>query len=180
MPDRLVWAGAEPTLQLFDLMLIPHHCLCFNGHFLVSLLPLIFFLHLIRKRTFRDDTHTHTHTHTHTRLCGNCPGQPRWAGTRRNIHPLTPIVVINRPLYACMIICLEQVQICISPSWCHCHSPSLAPVNPDWFFQNGSASLLLCCRLTQVVLEKRPLNECSSSSSSSSSSCSSSSSSSSM
>jgi len=27
-----------------------------------------------------------------------CPGQPGLAGTRRNIHPLTPIVVINHPL----------------------------------------------------------------------------------
>ena len=26
-----------------------------------------------------------------------CPGQPGWAGTRRNIHPLTLIVVINHP-----------------------------------------------------------------------------------
>ena len=29
--------------------------------------------------------HTHTHT-TALRLCGVCPGQPGWAGTRRNIH----------------------------------------------------------------------------------------------
>jgi len=34
--------------------------------------------------------HTHTHT-TILRLCGFCPGQPRWVGTRRNIHPLTLI-----------------------------------------------------------------------------------------
>ena len=27
-----------------------------------------------------------------------------------------------------------EVQICIWPSWCHCHSLSLAPVNPDWFY----------------------------------------------
>jgi len=41
------------------------------------------------------------HTHTHTTvlwLSGFCPGQSGRAGTRRNIHPLTPIVVINRPL----------------------------------------------------------------------------------
>ena len=48
------------------------------------------------------------------------------------------------------------MQICIRPSWCHCHSLSLAPVksrlvSPFWY------------RLTQVVLEKRPLNGCSSS-----------------
>jgi len=33
---------------------------------------------------------TYTHT-TVLRLCGNCPGQPGWAGTRRNIHPLQSI-----------------------------------------------------------------------------------------
>jgi len=36
-------------------------------------------------------TRTHTHTHTHTTVL------PGWAVTRRNIHPLTPIMVINRP-----------------------------------------------------------------------------------
>ena len=43
-------------------------------------------------------------THTHNRFTvlwiGTtlCLGQSGWAGTRRNIHPLTPIVVINCPL----------------------------------------------------------------------------------
>jgi len=27
-----------------------------------------------------------------------------------------------------------EVQICIWPSWCHCHTLSLAPINPDWFY----------------------------------------------
>ena len=43
-----------------------------------------------------------------------------------------------------MVICLRRgalVQICIWPSWCHCHSLSLAAVNPDWFYHNGSAFL---------------------------------------
>ena len=48
----------------------------------------------------------------------------------------------------------SEVQTCIWPSWCHCHSLSFAPVKsrlvlPFWY------------RLTQVVLEKRPLNGCS-------------------
>jgi len=30
-----------------------------------------------------------------------------------------------------------KVRICIWPSWCHCHSLSLAPVNPDWFYLPG-------------------------------------------
>ena len=47
----------------------------------------------------------------------------------------------------------SYVQTCIWPSWCHCHSPSLASVKsrlvlPFWY------------RLTRVVLEKGPLNGC--------------------
>ena len=47
----------------------------------------------------------------------------------------------------------SEVQTCIWPSWCHCQSLSLAPVKsrlvlPFWYW------------LTQVVLEKRPLNGC--------------------
>jgi len=51
--------------------------------------------------------HAHTHTqpctHTHTTvlwLSGICLGQPGWVHSRRNIHLLTPIVVINRLLSA--------------------------------------------------------------------------------
>jgi len=33
-----------------------------------------------------------------------------------------------------------RVQICIWPSWCYCHSLSLAPVNPDWFYFSGAGS----------------------------------------
>jgi len=60
-------------------------------------------------------TTDHTHTHTHTtvlQLCGFCPGQPGWADTRRNIHPLTPIVVINRPLFASSIYYDPQHPSC--------------------------------------------------------------------
>ena len=47
----------------------------------------------------------------------------------------------------------SEVQTCIWPSWCHCHSLSLAPVKsrlvlPFWY------------RLTRVVPEKGPLNVC--------------------
>ena len=47
----------------------------------------------------------------------------------------------------------SEVQTCVWPSQCHCHSQSLAPVKsrlvlPFWY------------RLTQVFLEKRPLNGC--------------------
>ena len=47
----------------------------------------------------------------------------------------------------------SEVQTCIWPSWCHCHSLSLASVKsrlvlPFWY------------RLTRVVPDKRPLNGC--------------------
>ena len=52
-----------------------------------------------------------------------------------------------------MVICLEQGETCIWPSWCHCHSLSLASVKsrlvlPFWY------------QLTRVVPEKGPLNVC--------------------
>jgi len=42
---------------------------------------------------------------------------------------------------------LGEVQICIWPSWCHCHSLSFAPVNPDWFYLSGTEKgpLYCCC-----------------------------------
>ena len=47
----------------------------------------------------------------------------------------------------------SKMQTCIWPSWCHCHSLSLASVKsrlvlPFWY------------RLTQAVLDKGPLNRC--------------------
>ena len=47
----------------------------------------------------------------------------------------------------------SEVQTCIWPSRCHCHSLSLASVKSRWV-------LPFWYRLSQVVLEKRPLNEC--------------------
>jgi len=38
------------------------------------------------------------HTHTHAHFTAFCLGLPGWAGTRRNIHQLTPILIIGHPL----------------------------------------------------------------------------------
>ena len=75
-----------------------------------------------------------------------------WLGGRKGIRPVKNRVVGYWHGY------LSGAR-CIWPSWCHCYLPSLAPVKsrlvlPFWY------------RLTQVVLEKRPLNGCSSCSSS--------------
>ena len=52
-----------------------------------------------------------------------------------------------------VVICLDRDATCIWPSWCHCHSMSLASVkstliSPFWY------------RMTRVVPEKGPLNVC--------------------
>ena len=47
----------------------------------------------------------------------------------------------------------NKVQTCIWPSWCHCHSLSLASVK-------SSLVLPFWYRPTWVVLEKGPLNGC--------------------
>jgi len=47
---------------------------------------------------------TNRHT-TILRLSGFCPGLPGRASNRKNIHPLTPILIINEPLSASSIYC---------------------------------------------------------------------------
>ena len=37
-------------------------------------------------------------THTHNCFAALCPGLPGWAGTRRNIHPLTSLLLIYHPI----------------------------------------------------------------------------------
>jgi len=60
--------------------------------------------------------------------------------------------VAGRAVEGCWRGCVwVQVQICIWPSWCHYHSLSLAPVNPDWFYFPCFTFLV---RLTRVVLDK--------------------------
>jgi len=77
------------------------------------------------------------HTHTHTQPfygSGFCLGQPRRASNRRNIHPLTPIVVISHPLSASSIY---------YDPW---HPPCsiYMPVSLTVFFHNLSKFSLVC------------------------------------
>ena len=74
-----------------------------------------------------------------------------WLGDRKGIRSV-------KKLSGGMLVWLSvwgKVQTCIWPSWCHCHSLSLASIKsrlvlPFWY------------RLTRVVPEKGPLNGCSS------------------
>ena len=73
-----------------------------------------------------------------------------WLGGRKGIRP-----VKTEWWGAGVVICLERGADLHMPSWCHCHSLSLALVKsrlvlPFWY------------RLTWVVQEKGPLNTCSS------------------
>ena len=72
-----------------------------------------------------------------------------WLGSRKGIRPVKIWVV------GCWLSYLSgatsEVQTCIWPSWCHCHSLSLASVKsrlvlPFWYW------------LTRVVPDKGPLN----------------------
>ena len=71
-----------------------------------------------------------------------------WLGSRKGIRPVKNWVVECWLGYV-----WSKVQTCIWPSWCHCHSLSLASaksrlVLPFWY------------RLTRVVLDKGLLNRC--------------------
>jgi len=64
-----------------------------------------------------------------------------WFGGRKGIWPVKK--VSGRMLaWLCVWV---KVQICIWPSWCHCHSLSLAPVNPDWFYLRCNIDWLIDC-----------------------------------
>jgi len=72
-----------------------------------------------------------------------------WLGGRKGIRPVKNLS--SEVLARLSVWC--EVQICIWPSWYHCHSLSLAPVKsrlvlPFWY------------RLTCVVLDKGLLNGC--------------------
>ena len=72
-----------------------------------------------------------------------------WLGGRKGIRP---VKTLSGGVLAWLSV-WSEVLICIRPSWCHCHSLSLASVKsrlvlPFWY------------RLTRVVPEKGPLNGC--------------------
>ena len=72
-----------------------------------------------------------------------------WLGGRKGIRPVKNWV----PEVLAWLSVWSEVQTCIWPSWCHCHSLSLASVKsrlvlPFWY------------RPTWVVPEKGPLNVC--------------------
>ena len=70
-----------------------------------------------------------------------------WLGGRKGIRP-----VVGSGVLAWLSV-WREVQTCIWPSWCHCHSLSLASVK-------SRLVSLFWYRLTRVVPDKGPLNGC--------------------
>ena len=72
-----------------------------------------------------------------------------WLGGRKGIRPVKNF---SGGVLAWLSV-WSEVRTCIWPSWCHCHSLSLASVKPRFVWP-------FWCRLTWVVPEKGPLNGC--------------------
>ena len=72
-----------------------------------------------------------------------------WLGGRKGIRPVKNF---SGGVLAWLSL-WSEMQAWIWPSWCHCHSLSLASVKCRLF-------LPFCYRLTRVVPEKGPLNGC--------------------
>jgi len=60
-----------------------------------------------------------------------------WLGGTKGIRP----VKLSGGMLAWLCVWVK-VQICIRSRWCHCHSLSLAPVNPEWFYLPGFTFLV--------------------------------------
>ena len=72
-----------------------------------------------------------------------------WLGSRKAIRPVKKL---SSEVLAWLSV-WSEVQACIWPSWCHCHSLSLAPVK-------YRLVLFLWYRLAWVVPDKGTLNGC--------------------
>jgi len=59
-----------------------------------------------------------------------------WLGSGKGIWPVKKL---SGGVLAWLSV-WSEVQICIWPTWCHCHSLTLAPVNPDGFYLSGTSS----------------------------------------
>ena len=73
-----------------------------------------------------------------------------WLGGRKGIRPVKKL--LSGGVLAWLFV-WSEVQTCTQPSWCHCHSLSLASVKPRLV-------LPFWYRLTWVVPDKGPLNGC--------------------
>ena len=74
-----------------------------------------------------------------------------WLGGRKGIRPVKNL---SDGVLAWLSV-WSEMQTCMWPSWCHCHSLTLASVKSRLFL-----FLPFWYRLTQVVTEKGPLNGC--------------------
>ena len=92
------------------------------------------------------------------------PRYVRWTARQRSAMVLSFRFIANCSSYLCIlftatewwvagVVVWSKVQTCIWPSWCHCHSLSLASVKSRWV-------LTFWYQLPRVVPYKGPLNGC--------------------
>jgi len=71
-------------------------------------------------------------------IMGLWRGQYKWV-TREKYHNKNSNWLSSGGMLAWISV-WGEVQICMWPSRCHCHSLSLAPVSPDWFYLPDTSS----------------------------------------
>jgi len=95
------------------------------------------------------------HTHTHNHFMALYPGLPEWAGTRRNIYPLTPFLLSRYPFlyqippsttiysilpaqFMCLTVFLHNLHP--SPLW----SGALSFISIHFFTQSHARTIVTC------------------------------------
>ena len=79
-----------------------------------------------------------------------------WLGGRKGIWPVKNWVVLA------WLSVWSEVQTCIWPSWCHCHSLPLASVKSRWFYLSSTGShgqrvvkwVYICMYVTYYLLNQ--------------------------
>ena len=79
-----------------------------------------------------------------------------WLGGSKGIRPVKKL---SGGMLAWLYVWVREL-ICIWPSWCHCHSLSLAPVNQDSFYLPGLTFLVLAHPGSPGQNPRGPLNGC--------------------
>ena len=97
-----------------------------------------------------------THTQPFYGSLDFCPWLPGWAGARRNIHPLTLILIINHPLFASSVYCQCKSGISASFFGRPYYRSSL------WYSVSSvclSSSVTFCIVAKRCILAKKCLKE---------------------
>jgi len=79
---------------------------------------------------------------------------------RLNLNSTTDSYRRPSVLWDVGVVVWDEVQTCIWPSRCHCHSLSLAPVNPGWFYLPGFYLSGICSPGWSRTNSRRAVKDC--------------------